>query len=175
MAKLGPKRGHMGRTQTGSNLLLHWLNRPKPAPVALTFLTWAVFIPISQMGQTVAGPAGQGPCLCPCAGRVASDPVPRLTGETRVPPPQRSTRENIPLHDPGNRPLVLPWRPVPALGARQIFTAMVIQTRLAPHLPHSWNTCSLTSSRGGRGGVGQLGERNPDHGGEPDGEGPGPR
>lgn len=91
--KLGPKHGHMGPTQTGSNLLLHWLNRPKPAPVALTFLTWAVFIPIVQMGQTVPG---QEPSLWPCTGRVASDPVPRLTGETWVPTPLRSTRESVP-------------------------------------------------------------------------------
>lgn len=67
-AKLGPKHGHMGPTQTGSILLLHQLNCPEPAPVARTFLSWAVLIPILRMGQPTAGPVGQGPCLGPCTG-----------------------------------------------------------------------------------------------------------
>lgn len=74
MAKLGPEQGHVVPTQTGSNLLLPWLNRPEPAPVAPTFLTRAVSTPILQTGQLpvleargpVSGPA-QGGRLRPSA------------------------------------------------------------------------------------------------------------
>lgn len=81
MAQEGTKHGHVGPTQTGFVLLLHWLNCPEPALVARTLLTWAVVIPILQTGHAVAGPAGQGPCLRPCTqGRWPQPPLPGSLG-----------------------------------------------------------------------------------------------
>ena len=121
------------------------------------------------MGRRAAASAGQGSRSDPTQGWWLR-PSSRLPGETWVPPPQRPIQGSIPLHDPGNRPLVLPWRPGLAPGARQIFTPMVIQTGLAAPPPTflEYMFPDLTKLRGGRGGW------NPDMG-KSQTQGPGPR
>lgn len=131
MVKWGPEHGHVGthpnRIQPAAPLAelvdLNWLSRGAGPP----HLSWTRQLCLPPLYRWAEQLLVQGPCT----GRVASDPAPRLTREARAPSPPRPTQGSIPLHDPGNRPIVLPGQPVLAPGARQIFTPVVIQTRQA--------------------------------------------
>lgn len=124
----------MGPTQTGSTLLLHRLSCPEPAPWALTFPFWAVLIPILQMGQAGASPVAQGPCLWPCPEGWPQTQVPGSLGRCGF-APLRSPRKASPYMTLGIGHLPSPGQTVLAPGARQIFTPMVVQTRLAAPPP----------------------------------------
>lgn len=146
MAQEGTKHGHVGPTQTGSVLLLQWLNCPEPAPVADPPHPGCCYSHFTDgpRGCRSSRPGALSQALH--TGQVASAPAPRLAGEPRACPPPRPTQEGIPLGDPRTRPFDPPggWYWLQEQG--KYLPGWLSKPGWPPRLPHSWNTCSLTSS-----------------------------